>query len=177
VTGTSKPTEPDRQAQQLEELFARHHVALGRFIVQLIRSRHLADDLLQETFLAAWRSRADLDHVRDPRAWLYGIARNRVLMYLRGWRRGIAAYERLRERSESSAAAAESALAVRDALERTLSPEERAVIVLFHLHGFQADEIAELSGRTHAAVRKQLERARRKLAASGAFESPEESDG
>ena len=56
------------------------------------------------------------------------------------------------------------AYAVRDIMARTLSPEERAVIVLFHLHGFRADEIAAISGRSHDAVRKQLERARTKLA-------------
>jgi RNA polymerase sigma-70 factor (ECF subfamily) len=83
---------------RLEDLFAQHEQELGRFIAQLVHSRQLADDLVQETFLAAWRSRADLDQVRDPRAWLYGIARNRVLMYLRGWRRAIAAYERFVER-------------------------------------------------------------------------------
>jgi DNA-directed RNA polymerase specialized sigma24 family protein len=38
------------------------------------------------------------------------------------------------------------------------------VIVLFHLHGFRADEIADISGKSHDAVRKQLERARTKLA-------------
>jgi RNA polymerase sigma factor (sigma-70 family) len=56
------------------------------------------------------------------------------------------------------------AYAIRDLMARTLSAEERAVIVLFHLHGFRADEIAEISGKSHDAVRKQLERARAKLA-------------
>ena len=56
------------------------------------------------------------------------------------------------------------AYAVRDLMAQTLSPDERAVIVLFHLHGFRADEIADISGKSHDAVRKQLERARAKLA-------------
>lgn len=153
----------DRDSRRVEALFARHEHELGRFITQLVHSRHLADDLLQETFLAAWRSRADLDHVREPRAWLYGIARHRVLMYLRGWRRSIAAYERFVER-QTPPVSEEEAYAVRDLMARTLSAEERMVIVLFHLHGFGADEIAEMAGRSHAAVRKQLERSRRKLA-------------
>jgi DNA-directed RNA polymerase specialized sigma24 family protein len=36
--------------------------------------------------------------------------------------------------------------------------------VLFHLHGFRADEIAEISGSRTTPFRKQLERARSKLA-------------
>jgi len=154
----------DRDSRRLEELFSQHERELGRFVAQLVHSRQLADDLVQETFLAAWRSRADLEDVRDPRAWLYGIARNRVLMYLRGWRRAIAAYERFVERSVPIPQDEADAYAVRDLMARTLSPDERAVIVLFHLHGFRADEIADISGKSHDAVRKQLERARAKLA-------------
>jgi RNA polymerase sigma-70 factor, ECF subfamily len=158
-------------SQQVEELFAQYERQLGRFIAQLVHSQQLADDLLQETFLAAWRSRADLDHVRDPRAWLYGIARHRVLMYLRGWRRAIAAYERFVERNVPIPPDEAEAFAVRDLMNRTLSAEERTVIVLFHLHGFGADEIAEIVGRSHPAVRKQLERARHKLATAHATAS------
>src|SRR5436190_19386409 len=137
---------PDRDSMRLEELFSQHEQELGRFIAQLVHSRQLADDLVQETFLAAWRSRADLGHVRDPRAWLYGIARNRVLMYLRGWRRAITAYERLVTETAPPEDEADS-YGVRDLMDRSLSPEERAVLVLFHLHGFRADEIADMAGR------------------------------
>ncbi len=147
----------------VEELFTRYEPELGRFIAQMVRSKQLADDLLQETFLAAWRSRDSLSEVRDPRAWLYGIARHRVLMYLRGWRRAIAAYDRFVEQRGQPPANESEAHAIRDLIARTLTPEERSVVVLFHLHGFRADEIAGMSGRSHAAVRKQLERARSKL--------------
>jgi RNA polymerase sigma-70 factor, ECF subfamily len=156
----------DCDSRIVETLFARHERELGRFLTQLVHNPQLADDLLQETFLAAWRSRADLEHVHDPRAWLYGIARNRVLMYLRGWRRAIAAYERFVSRQAAPPPTEADAYAVRDLVARVLSPEERMVVVLFHLHGFGADEIASMSGRSHAAVRKQLERSRRKLVAA-----------
>jgi RNA polymerase sigma-70 factor (ECF subfamily) len=159
----------DRDSLRVEELFARHELELGRFIAQMVHSRQLADDLLQETFLAAWRSRNDLDRVRDPRAWLYGIARHRVLMYLRGWRRASATYERFLERHAEPPADETEAYAVRDLISRSLSPDERTLIALYHLHGFRADEIAEVTGRSHAGVRKQLERARKKLAAAHAL--------
>jgi RNA polymerase sigma factor (sigma-70 family) len=112
----------DRDSMRLEELFSQHEQELGRFIAHLVHSRQLADDLVQETFLAAWRSRADLEHVRDARGWLYGIARNRVLMYLRGWRRAIAAYERFVERHAAVPPDETDAYAVRDLMARTLSP-------------------------------------------------------
>lgn len=159
---------PGDHDSHVEELLARHEDELGRFIAQMVHSRQLADDLLQETFLEAWKSRATLDRVDDPRAWLYGIARHRVLMYLRGWRRSLAGIERLvqhRQVTPPSPSEAD-AYAVRDMLRRVLAPDERAAIVLFHLHGFRADEIAAMTGRSHAAVRKQLQRARQKVAAA-----------
>jgi RNA polymerase sigma-70 factor, ECF subfamily len=154
----------DRDSTRLEELFAQHERGLGRFIAQLVHNRQLADDLLQETFLSAWRSRADLDHIENQRAWLYAVARHRVLMYLRGWRRAIAAYERFLDRQTAPPADEAEAYAVRDLMARTLSAEEQSVIVLFHLHGFSTHEIGEIVGRSDSAVRKQLERSRRKLA-------------
>jgi RNA polymerase sigma-70 factor (ECF subfamily) len=178
MSGTSSFIGREPDSRRFAELFELHEAELGRFIAQLVHSRQLADDLLQETFLAAWRSRRDLDQVRDPRAWLYGIAHHRVLMYLRGWRRTVAAYERFVERNVPIAPEETEAFATRDLLERLLKPEERAVIVLFHLHDFRADEIAELSGRSPAAVRKQLERARSKLAESKEFQNlGEKADG
>jgi len=45
-----------------------------------------------------------------------------------------------------------------------LRPEDRALIVLRHLHGFGAEELAAMSGRSPEAVRQRLSRARRALA-------------
>jgi len=39
-------------------------------------------------------------------------------------------------------------LAVRDLLERTLEPDERALLILRYLHGFDAVEFAAMTGRT-----------------------------
>ncbi len=51
-----------------------------------------------------------------------------------------------------------------DVLERVLDPEDRAIVVLRYLHGFDAPAIAEITGRSPDAVRKRLERARARLA-------------
>ena len=45
-----------------------------------------ADDLAQETFLKAWASREHFDASRDPRPWLFGIARNVFRRYCRDTR-------------------------------------------------------------------------------------------
>ncbi len=148
----------------VEELFKQHHSELERYISRSVHSPQLADDILQETFLAAWVSRADLPGVHDFRAWLFGIAHNRVLMYSRGSRRREVAQERFRRASRTSAPINEiDGYAIRDLIARTLSPGEREILVLYYLHGFHSQEIGELLGCSEFSVRKQLQRSRGKL--------------
>jgi RNA polymerase sigma-70 factor, ECF subfamily len=131
-----------------------------------MKSRSLAEDLLQETFLVAVRERDRLEGIENVQAWLFGIARNRALVALRRRRRGLGALERLTSRFEQREADSSDALAVRDFLVRNVPPEERILLVLRYVHGFSASELGEMTGRTAEAVRQQLSRACRRLAAA-----------
>jgi RNA polymerase sigma-70 factor, ECF subfamily len=148
----------------VEELFRRHKRGLDQFLVQIIKSRPLAEDLLQETFLTALGFGGRLGEVRHARAWLYGIALNEALGALRRARHEHTALERLARQSELYAPDPAAALEVRDLLERHLGLEDRALVVLRYLHGFRAEELAAMSGHTPEAVRQRLSRARRTLA-------------
>ena len=157
-----------RDRARVEELFRRHEREKSRpdrewSLVQIISSRALAEDLLQETFLSALAARGRLDAVRDPRAWLYGIARHQALGALRRSRRERRAYERLAREREPAAPDAQAALFVRDLLERHLGAEDRTLLVLRYLHGFSAEELAAMSGRSPEALRQRLSRARKAL--------------
>ena len=147
----------------IERLFEQHERRLGQFLVHVVRDRALAEDLLQETFLAAWRARDDLGEVRNAEAWLFGIARHRALRALRGASRMRRALERAgsaRETFDEGPALAVDTLAL---LHRVLGPEDRALVVLRYVHGFEAPELAQMTGRSPAAIRKRLERARTAL--------------
>ncbi len=148
----------------IERLFAQHERRLGQFLVHVVRDRALAEDLLQETFLAAWRARDDLGEVVNAEAWLFGIARHRALRALRGAQRLRRALERVAASPASGAGeGSEAAVDVLALVHRVLSPEDRALIVLRYVHGFDAPELAEMTGRSPAAIRKRLERARTML--------------
>jgi RNA polymerase sigma-70 factor, ECF subfamily len=166
--GAPEPREEARTpVDDFERLFRAHQDRIGRFLVQMLRDRALAEDLLQETFLAAFRARDQLPQVQSEEAWLYGIARHRALRYLRGWRRGLVALDRVvsglrlarTETPDPSVVAS-----VRDVLQRTLKPDDRALVLLYYLHGFTAAELAGMTGTSHVAVRQRLSRARRTLA-------------
>ena len=130
----------------------------------MVKSRAEAEDLLQETFADAFRARETLAAVVNVEAWLFAIARNRALAALRRQRRWRRVLERLaHEDPQPSPPELAAALAVRDLLIRTLTPEERALILLRHCHGFSSDELAAMTERSPAAVRQALSRARRRL--------------
>jgi RNA polymerase sigma-70 factor, ECF subfamily len=146
----------------LEELVETSRVQLGQFLVQVLRDRRLAEDVLQETLLVAFERREKLMHAANPRAWLFGVARNRALQTLRGRRRARRALERLVRPAEDVTDPAE-AVAVRDLLVRTLSPDDRTLVVLRYVHGFETADLALMTGLSADALRQRLSRARRRL--------------
>jgi RNA polymerase sigma factor (sigma-70 family) len=144
-------------------LFARHEAEVGRFLVQFCGDRELAADLLQDTFLAVIASEHSLGRVENLRAFIYGIARLKALQSRRAWRRMMRACERLASRPVSTAPEPLDVIYVRDLLARTLTPDDRALVLLSELHGFTSAELAASSGLTAPAVRKRLSRARARL--------------
>jgi RNA polymerase sigma-70 factor (ECF subfamily) len=147
----------------LEDLFARNERRLGRFLLQMVRDHSLAEDLLQDTFHDAFRARAAIADHADPEAWLFALARNRALTALRRRRRSIGAISRLAHRVARRHDDPQEIVALHDLLQRTLDPEERALLLLRYLHGFEAHELAAMSDSTPEAVRQRLSRLRRRL--------------
>ncbi len=62
-----------------------HGPALFRMAFRMVGDRHEAEDLVQDTFRSAWKSRHLYETGRGERAWLAAIMRRRVVDF---WRRG-----------------------------------------------------------------------------------------
>ncbi len=137
----------------------------------MARNRHVAEDLLQETWLRlALRSR-DLDEDTDLGAWLFTVARNLFLSHVRRAMCGAA-------RLDCSACAAQgglnatpfeiaSAAQTQRLLERALLElpmDQREVLVLVAVERLEPGQVATVLGVKPEAVRKRLERARKALA-------------
>ena len=56
-----------------------HGAALYRIAYRLVGDRHEAEDMVQETFRSAWKSRANFEAGRGDRAWLVSILRRRTV--------------------------------------------------------------------------------------------------
>src|SRR5438445_12567533 len=59
----------------MQTLFARHRVALYRWLLRLVRDEALAEDLLSDVFLDVWRQAAKFEARSSVSTWLLAIAR------------------------------------------------------------------------------------------------------
>jgi RNA polymerase sigma-70 factor, ECF subfamily len=132
----------------------------------------LADDLLSETFLLAFRGRAGYVADRGPvRAWLFGIATNLVRRHARDEERRYRAFSRAAGHAEPTTELDEIAGRVdAQALRRELADalaalagEDRDVLLLWTYPQLSYAEIAAALGIPVGTVRSRLHRARSKV--------------
>ena len=70
-------------ADAFQLLFEGNAEPLTRYVQRMVRSEHVAAELVQDVFLRLWSGRADLDIRGDVRGYLRRMARNRALDWLR----------------------------------------------------------------------------------------------
>jgi RNA polymerase sigma-70 factor (family 1) len=76
-----KVAEGDEKA--FTELFHMYTPQLLPFVIKLTRDEHLAQEMIQETFLRLWVNRAELVNVNEPASWVFRIAANVSITWLR----------------------------------------------------------------------------------------------
>jgi RNA polymerase sigma factor (sigma-70 family) len=160
-----------REPERFAALFDRHAPHIHRYLARRA-GRAVADDLVAETFLAAFakRHRYDLGHP-DARPWLYGIATNLVGQH----RRDEARQYRIRQAAPAEpavpghadrVAADVTAQAVRAPLAAALAvlPDgDRDVLLLIAWEELTYQEVSRALGIPVGTVRSRLHRARARL--------------
>lgn len=148
---------------------------LVRFAFWLGRDRQLAEDVVQEALLRAWKS---LDSLGDPerlRPWLLTIVRRE---YLRTFERSRPLLLDLDElvRAEAAVLAADNDAELADMREAIfrLEADYREPLVMQVMQGLSTLEIAAELGLTQGAVLTRLFRARRQLARAMGAEGTED---
>ena len=149
------------------ETIATLRPSLHRYCARMTGSVMDGEDVVQETLFEAYRKLDKFDESRPLKPWLFRIAHNRCIDFLR--RRGV------RDEAEGAVAVpiasepAEPALGTGKAVEHlvlTLPPKERACVLLKDVFDYSLEEIAELVASTVGGVKAALNRARTKLAES-----------
>jgi RNA polymerase sigma-70 factor, ECF subfamily len=150
-----------------EQLYRSSRDDVYAYVASLLRDRAAAEEVTAAAFERAYRKRRRFDRRRgEPRAWLFGIARNAALDELR--RRGRHAELAADPEDLATAAVGESAeqsarrLAVAAAL-AALEPRERELIALKFFAGLANAEIAAVLGLSESNAGTRLHRAVNKL--------------
>lgn len=131
------------------------------FLIRMLDDEEVASDLTQDTFLQLWNHRKNVDQGK-VKSWLFTTARNKALNYIKKYRES-----RLLEDTDlAELRQSELSFENKDFLEqgfKLLTPEQRSLVLLRDLEGYDYKEIAELSGIPHQHVKARLFRARRRL--------------
>jgi RNA polymerase sigma-70 factor, ECF subfamily len=152
----------DHASERFERLFRDHH----RAVVAYVRRRapgDIVDDVVDETFLVAWRrlERVPLEEL----PWLLGVARNVLATQRRGARRRQALTLRLGSSRGQAAVpdlADDPGGALSTALAR-LAPKDREALTLIAWDGLSPHEAALALGEAPGTFRVRLHRARSRL--------------
>jgi RNA polymerase sigma-70 factor (ECF subfamily) len=186
-------------ADGFDRLVEPFRTELLAYCYRMLGSAHDAEDLVQDTYLRAWRARAQYDETRSSlRTWLYRIATNACLTALavRGRRplpSGLVAASDplgplvrgentwLQPLPDSLLDADDPARAVIDrsslrlafaAALQHLSARQRGALILRDVLGFSAAEAADILGTTVVSVNSALQRARIRVKEAGAGPEP-----
>jgi RNA polymerase sigma-70 factor, ECF subfamily len=154
---------PDRLSPE-GQLFESLRPDLLRFAHWLARDRALAEDIVQESLLRAWRSRDALKDQSAARAWLLTIVRREHARLYERKRLELVSLDEVAE-TPAGAQPAEpdgELFSLRHAIMR-LPIEYREPLLLQTLGGFTTEEIARELALTPTAVLTRLFRARNKL--------------
>lgn len=155
-----------------------HYNLIYRLALKMLNNQQDAEDVLQETFVKAYRHIGDFDGRSSVSTWLYRIATNEALMHLRRSKPQIVSIDEPLENEEGEQEpiqledwcclpeeefmTAEARSYLDEAIQR-LPPSLRAVVVLRDVEGLSTQETGEVLSLSEAAVKTRLSRARLRM--------------
>lgn len=150
---------------EFDQMVDEHAAAMYRIAYRMVGDRHEAEDVVQDTYRSAWKSRARYEAGRGQRAWLASILRRRVI-------------DRWRKHAQPGVLASDTPLDVevaatdpnadgytdemQHALER-LPLELRETLLLVVVAELTHQEAADLLGVPLGTVLSRVSRARRRM--------------
>lgn len=158
-----------------EELVEKYQGRVYRHLRKMVKDKQQAEDLLQETFLSAYKGLKGFSGSSSFSTWLFRIATNAALMFLRKKRPESVEYDDQIGSTGDRSMMNVSPEFVMTPLEVLLSREGkeiieqaidglpilyRTVIVLRDVEGFSLKEVADIMDTSVAAVKSRLHRAR-----------------
>jgi len=154
----------DEREQELKRMMDAYGGMLTALCSVLVKDRYLAQDIVQETFIQAWRKMESLRGGKtSEKAWLCRIAVNRCRDHQRTrWMRMVETHADPEPLQQWCAPPDAASADVMEALGR-LKPQYREVLTLHYLNSMSAGEIGLAVGLSPSAVYRRLKKARNQL--------------
>lgn len=139
---------------QIHTWYEQYKTGIFRYILSITHDPHLAEDILQDTFIQLIVGGIRFDPGKEQ-AWLYKVARNKCYDVLKR-------NKRMQELTAPIPSADDHSLEYIEMIS-SLSAIEQEIVTLKIIGGFSHKEIAEIIGLTVAGTKKRYERSIQKL--------------
>ncbi|MBL0745603.1 RNA polymerase sigma-70 factor [Chryseolinea lacunae] len=146
----------------LKELFLRFEQKILLYVFRLTRSHEVAEEILQDTFIKLWEYRENLDVTLSFSAFVYKIAKNRILNYLRANTTRVALKKEYSLSMVTSGNATEEQIffdeyvRIADRAIDCLPPQRKSIFKMSRNEGKSYEEIAVALGISKNTVRLQI---------------------
>ena len=142
-----------------------HQGQIRAFLRRLTRNAALADDLAQDTFLRAFQNMDKLEEAEKAKSWLFQIA---YRIFLDHYRKA----KRRQNLTDENAPPTDEPISAPDGLKmdieqamNSLSPEQRAAVMLCLSYGFSHAQAAKALGQPLGTIKSHVTRGKAKLRA------------
>lgn len=161
--------------QAFEQLLNKYLSSVYNFVFQMARDREVADDIVQETFIKAWKHLADFDRERSFKTWLFTIAKHTAFDCFKKKKalpfsafddgEGGSVFEEVGgdQVLPDEILGREEAVADLDRALAKLPDGSRNILLLAYREDLSLQEIAEVLGEPYNTVKSRHNRAIRKL--------------
>ena len=152
------------------ELMRANYAFVYAIVIGLVNNPNDAEEVVQDTFLNAYRGLAQYEEQTKLKSWLAKIARNRALNWLREQRIDTVSINDVSEDILQSTDSLDEQLIRREERElirramETLSKKDREIARSYYLDGASYDELIRAHGLSYKAISFRLSRAKQKLA-------------
>lgn len=152
------------------ELYTRRHLEIYRFILNFVHGdEDIASDMFQETFIKVHDHAHTLQERENVRSWMYTIARNNCLNFLKRQKRQVRLGDQHENRQDEDQLAPDEALdrssmhLALDTAIQALPENQREAVILREFEGMSYAEIAEATHTNIGVIRQRLWRAKQTL--------------
>ena len=151
------------------ELMRAYHAYVCAIVIGIVKNSHDAEEVVQDTFLSAYRGLAQLEDSAKFKSWLAEIARNRARNWLRKQRDKTVSLDEVSEDILQTQDSPDEQLMRQEQRElirrimETLPQKDKEIARAFYLEGASYNELTSTHGLSDKAISFRLSRARRQL--------------